>query len=318
MHVNRIPFLVTLSKHIRFATAEAMPNRKMSSIWKAIKEVTKIYQQKGFQIKWALMDNEFEPLHADLANLGIGLNEAGRNEHVPQVERYIHTIKERARATYNMLPFKNIPPIMVIEMVKAAVFWLNSFPIDNGVSNHMSPRTIVTGHKVDYAKHCQYEFGEYVQVHEEHDNSMSARTVGALAMRPTGNAQGNWYFMSLSTGRILNRTHGTKLPMPSEVVNRVHAIARRQKANPGLVFADRNEMVAINDLEDNDEWPDDGTYAPSDDDDDESDDEGSYDSDNENDTDDVIIMVVRDLRLEMSCTIMRMKMQMILMKMRRD
>jgi hypothetical protein len=114
---------------------------------------------------------------------------------------------------------------MVIEMVKAAVFWLNSFPVADGVSDHMSPRTIVTGHKVDYVKHCQYEFGEYVQVHEEHDNSMSARTVGALAMRPTGNAQGNWYFMSLSSGRILNCTHGTKLPMPDEVIDRVHAIA---------------------------------------------------------------------------------------------
>jgi hypothetical protein len=192
MHVNKIPFVVTISKHIHFGTVEAIPNRKTPSIWKAVKTAIQIYKQQGFMVTWALMDNEFEALRGNLADLGIGLNETGRNEHVPQVERYIRTVKERARATYNMLPFKQVPTIMVIEMIKSSVFWLNSFPYNNGVSANMSPRTVVTGHVIDYVRHCKYEFGEYVQVHEEHDNSMSSRTVGALAMRPTGNAQGNW------------------------------------------------------------------------------------------------------------------------------
>jgi hypothetical protein len=92
-------------------------------------------------------------------------------------------IKEQARGTYNMLPFHQMPPILVIEMVKAAVIWLNAFPYMRGVSKTMSPRTIVTGHVVDYVKHCKYyEFGEYVQVHKEHDNTMATRTVGALAL----------------------------------------------------------------------------------------------------------------------------------------
>jgi hypothetical protein len=143
MFVNKIPFVVTMSKHIRFITVEAIANRKVPAIWKAIKDVIKIYQQKGFQIKWALMDNEFEPLRGELANSGIGLNVTSQDEHVPQIERMIRTIKERARATYNMLPFKQMPPILVIEMIKAAVFWLNAFPITNGVSDQLSPRTMV-------------------------------------------------------------------------------------------------------------------------------------------------------------------------------
>jgi hypothetical protein len=147
---------------------------------------------------------------------------------------------------------------------------------------------VVTGHVIDYVRHCKYEFGEYVQVHEEHDNSMSSRTVGALAMRPTGNAQGNWYFMSLSTGRILNRTHGTKLPMPDEVIERVHNLARRQKANPGLVFTNRADQITVDEYEefDDDESQDDETYEPSDDDDDSDDDDGSEDDDNGDSDDD--------------------------------
>ena len=78
----------------------------------------------------------------------------------------------------------------------------------------MSPRTIITGRHVDYNKHCKYEFGQYVQVHDQHDNTMLPRTTGALALRPTGNGQGNFYFFSLTTGRVLNRVHATPLPMP--------------------------------------------------------------------------------------------------------
>ena len=295
MHVNGIPFLLTISKHIHFGTVEALPNRKLPAIWKAVKGVVRLYQQRGFKVKWALMDNEFEPLRMDLAELGVGLNETGRDEHVPQVERYIRTIKERARATYNMLPYQQLPSTLVIETIKTAVFWLNAFPYEKGVSDRMSPRTIVTGQVVDYSKHCKYEFGEYVQVHEEHDNSMAPRTVGALALRPTGNAQGNWYFLSLSTGRILNRTNGTKLPMPGEVIERVHAMARRQKANPGLVFMDRIGEAGPT-MDDDEDDLDDETYNPSDSDndnhdnsdneshDDDSDDETHGPSDNDNDS----------------------------------
>ena len=83
----------------------------------------------------------------------------------------------------------------------------------------------MTGQKLDFKRHYRFQFGEYVQTHKEHDNSMSPRTVGALALRPTGNAQGSFYFMSLSTGRVLNRVRGTALPMPDDVIDRVHWMA---------------------------------------------------------------------------------------------
>ena len=89
---------------------------------------------------------------------------------------------------------------MVSEMVGSSVLWLNSFPQKGGVSNKISPRGIVVGSSMDYHKHCRIKFGKYVQTHEEHDNSMVSRTTGAIALQPTGNAQGGYYFMSLTTG----------------------------------------------------------------------------------------------------------------------
>jgi hypothetical protein len=191
------------------------------------------------------------------------------------------------RATYNTLPFTHMPPRLVIEMTKQAVFWLHSFPRIDGVSDHMSPREIMTGQRLDYARHCRFEYGEYVQTHEQHDSSMTPRTIGALALWPTGNVQGTWYFMSLSTGRVLKQNHATQLPMPHEVIDTVHRMARRQKANPRLVFADRNNL-----LDDSNDDSDDELYEGSNSDDDDwsqpsslnEDDHGNYVPPNDGDT----------------------------------
>jgi hypothetical protein len=206
-----------------------------------------------------LMDGQFEPIRGDLADMQITLNTVSAGEHVPEIERYIRAVKERVRCIYNTLPFKRMPGKMIIEMVSHSVFWLNMFPPSDGISKTLSPRTLVVGLNVDYNKHCRLEFGEYAQVHEEHDNSMVTRTTGAIALRPTGNSQGGYYFLSLSTGRRLNRNHWTPLPMPAEVVNRVHVLARRSQL--GLSFADRDGNTTIDDI-DNDDDKSDEDYDP--------------------------------------------------------
>ena len=287
MHVNGIPFLVTISRNLKFGTIEALPNRRSKSILAALKSMIGVYKQGGFRVRYVLMDNEFQCLEGELRAMGVMLNCVARDEHVPEIERYIRTVKERMRCTYNTVPFQRLPARLVIELGKQSVFWLNAFPAQDGISNTLSPRTIVTGRTIDHNRHCKYEFGEYVQTHEEHDNSMAPRTAGALALRPTGNAQGGYYFFSLSTGRVLNRNHATRLPMPQEVIAQVHRLARRQKANPGLVFTDRaNQHVDVADDEDNGslayDSDEDSDYYP--DDDDDSDNDSYPDDDDDSDS----------------------------------
>jgi hypothetical protein len=138
------------------------------------------------------VDGEFESMRGDLAGIGMHLNVASNDEHVPEIERFIRTVKERTRCVYNIVPFPRMPSRMLVEMVQASVFWLNMFPPEDGVSDTISPRELIAGLKIDYNKHCKTEFGAYVQVHEDHDNSMHTRTTGAIALRPTGNAQGGY------------------------------------------------------------------------------------------------------------------------------
>jgi hypothetical protein len=157
---------------------------------------------------------------------------------------------------------------MIIEMVFLNVFWLNAFPHKLGISQTLSPWTIVTGLGINYNKHCRIEYGQCVQTHENHNNAMTTRTIGALTLWPTGNQQGGYYFYSLMSGQWLHHTHSTELPMPAEVRDRVHVLARRANANhTSLTFTDSNG----NDLDvmypdNNNEDDDDSTYNPDQDD----------------------------------------------------
>jgi len=92
---------------------------------------------------------------------------------------------------------------MVIHLMYSSVFWLNTFPHDNGASNTMSPRYIVMGRHINYCKHVKMEFGAFIQMHEAHTNDMEARTIGAICLGPSGNEQGGHYFLSLMTGKRL-------------------------------------------------------------------------------------------------------------------
>ena len=78
-------------------------------IFNGICAIHQIYLQGGFRIRNAFMDAQFEPLRGNLAELGILLNTPSNDEHVPEIERKILTVKEGMRAIYCTLPFKKMP-----------------------------------------------------------------------------------------------------------------------------------------------------------------------------------------------------------------
>ena len=118
MFVNKIPFLVTTSCKIHFGTVEALPNRQMLTVVAKIQSVVNTYQHRGFKISTILADNEFDPIRPWFPCL----NTCAAREHVPDVERYIRTIKDSTRSTYRMLPYTRIPRLIIIHLVKNSVF----------------------------------------------------------------------------------------------------------------------------------------------------------------------------------------------------
>jgi hypothetical protein len=190
------------------------------------------------------VDGQFEPLRGALSELGVTLNRCSHEEHVPDAERRIRTLKERCRCICNTPSFKKLPGMLVVQMVSTCNFWLNGFPPKDGISRNINPREMITGVKIDYNKHIQAEFGEYVQVHEEHDHIMHTRTTGAIATKPTGNAQGGHWLYSLVISLMLDCCRWTPLPMPSDGIGRINILAKAIQA--GMNFTNmRNELYNI-------------------------------------------------------------------------
>jgi hypothetical protein len=52
-------------------------------------------------------------------------------------------MKEQRRGVLNILPFKKMPRLMLIELIYHMVLWLNAFPAKSGVSETLSPHEIV-------------------------------------------------------------------------------------------------------------------------------------------------------------------------------
>ena len=97
MFVNKRPFFVTISRNIKFGTTVLIANQKLDTLVKAARKVRNIYKKRGFTTAIMLMDGQFEGITGDLAEIGITLNTDARDKHVPEAERFIRIIKERAR-----------------------------------------------------------------------------------------------------------------------------------------------------------------------------------------------------------------------------
>jgi hypothetical protein len=65
-------------------------------------------------------------------------------------------------------------------------------------------------------------------------NTPIARTTGAIALTPTGNAQGKQYFMSLAIGRKLSRQQWDELPMPDGVIETAERMVAQAEHQPLL------------------------------------------------------------------------------------
>ena len=94
---------------------------KHETLLTALKQIVNADKNGGFSVTVVLTDNRFECTQDGLASHGILLNITSANEHVPEIERCIQTVKERVRSIYNTLNFKKMPLRMVTEMVYTAV-----------------------------------------------------------------------------------------------------------------------------------------------------------------------------------------------------
>jgi hypothetical protein len=93
---------------------EYLPCHAAKIIGHKLTRILQFYSRGGFVVQTALMDQEFKAVRTTWPQLPI--NTTAANEHIPEIERTVHTIKDRTCGVYSTLPFtKGIPKLMTIE-----------------------------------------------------------------------------------------------------------------------------------------------------------------------------------------------------------
>lgn len=212
-----------------FRTIQHVGNHKHGTILTELRKVIQLYMHRGFQVCDIHADHEFECVRDDIP---IHFEIVAADSHVGEIERANRTTnKERARACTHGLPFRRLPKLLLVSMLDHVTLCLNMFPAPNGVSDTISPLSLVTGApRSDFAR-LTLEFGAYVQLFDDFDptNTLRSRTFGAIALLPTGNEQGDYHFLLLVTGFRVSRHCLQELPIPATAIAQVEALAKLEK-----------------------------------------------------------------------------------------
>jgi hypothetical protein len=72
MFINKLPFMISMARKIKFTTSEFLPRRTKQILIKSLEKIFHIYTSRGFHVSTALMDGEFECLREDIT--GVQLN----------------------------------------------------------------------------------------------------------------------------------------------------------------------------------------------------------------------------------------------------
>jgi hypothetical protein len=82
---------------------------------------------------------------------------------------------------------------------------------------------------------------------------MKSHGLPAICLGPTGNTQGTYSFLNLSTGLVIKCSWFVELPAPDSVIQRVNDLAANSGVSTTLIFADRHKTPF--DWSDNDADP---------------------------------------------------------------
>ena len=252
--VNNLPFLMTLSRNIRFITVEHVKSRSAKQLCISLIRVLCLYGRAGLTVQTMLMDMEADKISDSVVG-NVVVNTTAAKEHVAEIERLARTVKERGRCVVSQLPFSCLPKLIVVNIIYHVALWLNAFPCKLGISKEFSPRAIVLRTNLDVSKHAPFSFGQYVQTTEEPElsNSMQPRTAGGIFVGCAGNIQGSLKVFMLETCKVVKRCAATPLDMPQKVIDRVNQIGKRTRQEvygKDLEFLNRTKDKFEWDLED--------------------------------------------------------------------
>jgi len=99
--------------------------------------------------------------------------------------------------------------------------------MNSGISDSLSPSTIVTGRQPLNFNNLKVTFGTFVQIHIHNNptNTMQLLTINAIALNPTGNTQSSYYFVNLDTGQRMSANKWIECRLTPSVLSSIERLA---------------------------------------------------------------------------------------------
>ena len=85
MLINKLPFLVSISRRLKFTTIEYLSSMNEIALVTSINKIVRYYRSRGLHVGTMFVDPEFNSLEEKLVSTT--LNTTGARDHVPGVER---------------------------------------------------------------------------------------------------------------------------------------------------------------------------------------------------------------------------------------
>ena len=219
-------YLIGVIDELSLTLAAQVKSRSVKDISSTIKLFISKARQQGWIVK-CISDNE-GAIKSLMAKNEIAGDPVSSGGHVPIVERKIRTIKERCRTILHSLPY-SLPKSLIKYLVYFVVSRLNLTSQTSSV-NEFGNRPafeIFFNRRIDFHRDLPVEFGKYVHLYDSTNsrpNTMQPRSVGAIALLPTGSTSGSVKFFSLGTMRVVTRDKFKPLQIPLEAVNYLNSL----------------------------------------------------------------------------------------------
>lgn len=267
LFINGDPYLLSYFDPLEYPIVSKLENKTEWTLLRELKAHLVTIIRRGFKITSMRVDGESgidtkwaKGKFPEVPEIDVTAKHVKRSK----VERKIRQIKERIRGIINTLPFK-LPPQLEVYLIQYVVSRIVLIPTRNS-GEYVSPREKLFGRSIIVQKELKHAFGDYVHAHDnETDNTMKPRTEAAIALLPTGNRDGSWYYYLLSTKEVVTRLKATVLPMPDIVIkylNDIHdksvKVKKKSRGSPEFLFergihrvlVDCNEDLNYDDDED--------------------------------------------------------------------
>jgi hypothetical protein len=222
IHLDSYKYLVSVSEPLQLTLQTPVAHESQMVQGMALQSQLEVYRSRGFQAVRVYVDPQSTFQSLTTKYPGIVIDPSGAGDHVLKVDAKIRRLKEVYRGVKEDLPRK-LPLVLAKDLVASCVARQN-VQFTSAINQHVVPKVLFTGLKVDFKKELSLAFGNYCEVYAGTNNTSSGRTAPCLTLHPCNNATGSWTFYNLRTHARICKSQCTKMVTTQLIVDAVNTL----------------------------------------------------------------------------------------------